>query len=136
MNYVMESKANTLLFLPESDLQAVESNEAMEEAVKELYINYTDSPSKFILGIFVDGMDDEAIPVSFQYSLRLMGFWDTDKQFFSLQLPGPRIYESLPYRDDGFVLLQTLIDRYFISKITADETYLKDVSVKFSIHWI
>ncbi|XP_063592166.1 phospholipid-transporting ATPase ABCA3-like [Penaeus indicus] len=107
-------------------LTPVTSNEDLDAQVDKSYFATNDSFAAFYIGLFFNDLDDPDVPPQhLNYDLRLTGLWFTDLLYPFLQIPGPRNFTIITesYGMDGFTLIQSLVDRYFISQLTGEPQY-------------
>lgn len=107
-------------------LTPVTSNEDLDTQVDKSYFATNDSFAAFYIGLFFNDLNDTEVPPQhLKYDLRLAGLWFTDLLYPFLQIPGPRDFTILTesYGMDGFTLIQSLVDRYYISQVTGEPQY-------------
>lgn len=119
---VTEYVASRLGWPPEV-IVPVKDLEEMDNLVEQRY--YSNNDSMFIMfGLYFKNLpDDDELPKDLQYSIRMPGSWSTDALYPFLQLPGPG-EACKRYINDGFALLQGWIDRFYISRLTGNMSYL------------
>ncbi|MPC11276.1 ATP-binding cassette sub-family A member 17 [Portunus trituberculatus] len=104
---------------------AVNDLDEMDELVEQKYYSSNGSSSSVIGLHFKDMPNDCDVPETLHYSIRLPGTWYTGAEYPFFQLPGPR-NRSRSYINNGFALLQTWIDRFYISRLTNDTRYMDE----------
>ncbi|XP_042235284.1 phospholipid-transporting ATPase ABCA3-like [Homarus americanus] len=118
------------LGLHHSALEPVATNHDMDVLVDKSYFETNNSLAAFYVGLYFHDLDDPGPepPKNLNYDLRLSGYWQTSQLYPFLQIPGPRnfsIFGNLggSYNMGGFTLIQSVVDRYYISQLTGDESY-------------
>ncbi|KAK7083181.1 hypothetical protein SK128_003539 [Halocaridina rubra] len=121
-------------------LYEVDSLEDMDEAVQASYFQTNDSWNAYYVGLFFNETDGETVPQNLQYELRMTKYWFTEQLYPFLQIPGPRNYPTWLdpisgfYNMDGFTLVQSLVDRFFISTLTGDPAYQEDYEIETQMY--
>ncbi|XP_045131522.1 phospholipid-transporting ATPase ABCA3-like [Portunus trituberculatus] len=110
---------------PANAVVAVNDLDEMDELVEQKYYSSNGSSSSVIGLHFKDMPNDCDVPETLHYSIRLPGTWYTGAEYPFFQLPGPR-NRSRSYINNGFALLQTWIDRFYISRLTNDTRYMDE----------
>nr|XP_027231595.1 ATP-binding cassette sub-family A member 1-like [Penaeus vannamei] len=124
--------AQELGFL-EQNIRATASNDEIDKLVEMSYYakNSSHSPSNYNVGLFfhLDDRESSDPPQKLAYDLRLPGRWSTMWIYDFLQLPGPG-YSNEVYKDQGFTLIQSLLDRRYISIISNDTSYTDNYKIE------
>ncbi|XP_069191601.1 LOW QUALITY PROTEIN: phospholipid-transporting ATPase ABCA3 [Procambarus clarkii] len=119
-NSVATHVANELN-IPKDALTPVFTNEEMDSLVLQSY--YTANITPYYIGLFFNDLDDvDSAPHDLKYDLRLTGTWMTASKYPFLEAAGPA-NSTFRYLNQGFALIQSLVDRFFISQITGNDTY-------------
>ncbi|KAG0724246.1 ATP-binding cassette sub-family A member 3 [Chionoecetes opilio] len=115
----------TRLGWPPEALVAVNTLEEMDSLVEQTYYSTNANASaSVVVGLhFKDLPEDQSLPNALNYSLRMPGLWATAAQYPFFQLPGPGNSPD-KYVNNGFALLQSWIDRLYISKLTGNMSYM------------
>ncbi|XP_063859615.1 phospholipid-transporting ATPase ABCA3-like isoform X2 [Scylla paramamosain] len=118
---------------PPYALVAANNLDEMDELVEQSYYSSNGS-SSFIAGLhFKDLPVDCDFPEALHYSIRLPGTWYTGSEYPFFQFPGPR-NRSRSYIDNGFALLQTWIDRFYISRVTGNMSYMDEFQLDIQLY--
>ncbi|XP_068232553.1 LOW QUALITY PROTEIN: phospholipid-transporting ATPase ABCA3-like [Palaemon carinicauda] len=128
------------VFMPDPNvLLAVNTTEEMDEAVQASYLLSNKSVTAYYVGLFFRNTDGDEVPEDLIYDLRMPKIWFTDVLYPYLQIPGPRNFSLFgkfagSYNLDGFTYIQSLVDRYFISTITGNESFMNDYKVEVQMY--
>ncbi|KAK4327949.1 hypothetical protein Pmani_001610 [Petrolisthes manimaculis] len=119
----------------EDMVEAVKTNEEMDRMVQKAFVESSDSLASFYMGLYFHDLPDEdqdLPPDHLSYDLRLLKYWFTNQIYPFLQIPGPRNFTTTlsdnyaSYGMDGFSLIQSIVDRYFIYEVTENTSYTTD----------
>ncbi|XP_047471049.1 phospholipid-transporting ATPase ABCA1-like [Penaeus chinensis] len=118
----------------EQNIRATASNDEIDKLVVMSYYarNVSYSPSPYNVGLFFFNLEDlesSDPPQNLDYDLRLPGWWSTMWIYDFLQLPGPGISNEV-YLSEGFTLIQSLVDRRYISLISNDSSYIDNYKIE------
>lgn len=128
--------AEELGFL-EQNIRATASNDEIDKLVEMSYYakNSSHSPSIYNVGLFfhLEDLESSDPPQNLDYDLRLPGWWSTMWIYDFLQLPGPGISNEV-YLSEGFTLIQSLVDRRYISLISNDSSYTDNYKIETQVY--
>nr|XP_053628150.1 phospholipid-transporting ATPase ABCA3-like [Cherax quadricarinatus] len=112
------------LHIPSWALTPVVNNEEMDSLVEQSYYTANSSVPAFFVGLYFHDLTEPVkAPTNLKYDLRVTGSWMTSYRYPFLQSAGPA-NSSNKYINHGFTLIQSIVDRFYISEVTGNDAYL------------
>ncbi|KAK4327950.1 hypothetical protein Pmani_001611 [Petrolisthes manimaculis] len=126
------SDINAALHFKDEDTILVDSLEQMDNIITQSYyaVNTTNTLPPYYIGLFFDTLDDpHRVPWNLTYNLGISGSWQTGAVYPFTQIAGPNTNNTAKYYEQGFTLIQSLVDRSYISQLTGNTSFLDDYEV-------